>query len=955
MPGMEAIAAGAALATTDTKGSRDYAFHRHTALVSEPRDPPALAHGILDLIGDTQLRGRLIDDGRRHIDALYPDWEHATSALLVAIEDALNEDAESHRNGTVDFTPKRPARHVERGLHASDFNREKAPAARPMVEFGHAQAALEVELEQIRAELQLASLTQTRTAGELERCVSELESADSKRRGLQSELARAQLDAKLAETERDMLQARMSQLGASLGGLDGESQPAADRPAGEQVIFESLPSAIRRWPPPPDSERVVQETLTATYRELVADAPPGLDGVDPLALPIPADLSGALAGAHEPQQPGQPTVDVVVCVHNALEDTRRCLWSLLQKATRRFRLIVVNDGSDPPTSEFLRALSESHPALTLIGNADPPHGYPIAANLGLRASTSDYVILLNSDTIVTCGWLERIVSHGQQHARVGILGPLSNAATHQSVPQRRTGGEWAVNPLPCWLTEDGIALMLERAAPRTDTRLPFLNGFCYAIKRAVIEAIGYFDEETFPEGYAEENDYSQRAREAGFELAVVDDAYVYHAKSRSYGTSAKPISRRAYQAFLDKHGREPIEALVRELEASTSLDPVRAAIADGISSPEATESVLAQLVEPKLSIAFVLPGMGDGGSGGSHSIYQEVRGLRRLGVPARIMLAEQAWKRAGSAYPDGGDLFECYSDVEDLAKRTADANVIIATHFKSVAPVAEIHRQRRDFLPAYYVQDYEVLFQFADAADNNEAAASYTEIPGMLLFAKTHWLCNVISRSHDVFVAKVEPSIDEELFYENECRPESGPVRVAAMVRPQTPRRQPHGTVAVLERLLEELPGKVEVTTFGCRENALATITSSQAIRSAHLGVLTREQVADLMRRSDVFLDMSTYQAFGRTALEAMACGCTAIVPRLGGVWEYARDGANALAVDTLDRAATLDALVSLVEDNDRLGQLKSAARLTASQYSILRAALSEYLVLHRAYCARYG
>ena len=77
----------------------------------------------------------------------------------------------------------------------------------------------------------------------------------------------------------------------------------------------------------------------------------------------------------------------------------------------------------------------------------------------------------------------------------------------------------------------------------------------------MIDAVGLLDEERFPSGYCEENDYSQRAREAGFELAVADDAYVHHAKSRSFGPDGRAeLARRNYETFLDKHGRGEIEA-----------------------------------------------------------------------------------------------------------------------------------------------------------------------------------------------------------------------------------------------------------------------------------------------------------------------------------------------------------------------------------------------------------
>ncbi|HWY89321.1 MAG TPA: glycosyltransferase, partial [Solirubrobacteraceae bacterium] len=548
------------------------------------------------------------------------------------------------------------------------------------------------------------------------------------------------------------------------------------------------------------------------------------------------------------------------------------------------------------------------------------------------------------------------LAHGEAHEAVGILGPLSNAASHQSVPETREGNGWMVNRLPDWLTVDGMGLIVERGAPRTNTRLPFLNGFCYAIKRAVIETVGLLDEERFATGYCEENDYSQRARAAGFELAVVDDAYVHHAKSRSFGSAGRAdLAKRNYQTFLDKHGRGEIERLVAAMDADRGLEPVRAAVAEHSSSPERIAPLLGAGEKRTLSVVFLLPGMAHGGSGGAHSIYQEVLGLRALGVPARVALPRWDRERAAAVYEDADEVFQTFADEEDLAAMTEDADVISATHHKSVALLAAIRARRSDFLPAYYVQDYEPFFTAPYIAE--EAVASYTALPDMLLFAKSHWLCNVVAERHGLFVEKVEPSIDRALFVPGQRRHEGGPLRVVAMVRPRTARRQPLATLAVLERLLEQFPSQVQVSTFGCYADELREILpgAHDDVLERHLGLLSRNAVAELLRESDVFLDMSVYQAFGRTALEAMACGCTAIVPSVGGVWEFVEQGQNALAVDTLDPGGALGALGALVSDRELLLRLQASALATAERYSTVRAALSEYLIFERAHRTRFG
>jgi GT2 family glycosyltransferase/glycosyltransferase involved in cell wall biosynthesis len=784
--------------------------------------------------------------------------------------------------------------------------------------------------------------------------------AERKRANIQRRLAETQLkQITRSENPRELvgLRRQVRELTEQVGDLEGRLERVDELEEQVRVLTlapDDPPVAGEVAEPDAGPEREAWRTLLDLYLPVLEQALPCEDGRDPLSPPCPLDVRGVLCAEEEEQEPGRPSVDVVVCVHDALEELRLCLWSLLAKSGRRLRLIIVNDGSDEATTRFVQAFADRHPAVTLI-HREPPHGYTLAANRGLEASSSDYVVLLNSDTVLSAGWLDRVLDHGEAHSELGILGPLSGAATHQSVPRVRDGGAWAVNTLPDWLTVDGMGLLLARGAPRTDTRLPFLNGFCYIVKRAVIEALGLLDEERFASGYCEENDYSHRARRAGFELGVVDDVYVYHAKSRSFGPDGREqLARRNYESFLEKHGREEVGALVEAMEADMSLEPVRAAVEELTASPEALAPVLRHAAEETLSVVFLLPGLAHGGSGGAHSIYQEVRGLRDLGIPARIMLPQWDHARAAAVYDDAEEVFQTFSDEQDLAAKTADADVISATHHKSVALLQAIRAHRSDFLPAYYVQDYEPFFTVPYIAQ--EAIASYTALPDMLLFAKSHWLCNVVAERHGLYVAKVEPSIDREVFFPGPDG-ESDVLRVAAMLRPRTARRQPLATVAVLKRLLEELPGRVAVTTFGCYPDELREILPGveEGVLERHRGMLGRAEVAGLLRESDVFLDMSVYQAFGRTALEAMACGATAVLPNVGGAWGFVEHATNALAVDTLEPKGALAALRSLAVDAGLLGRLKAGALRTAAHHSIARAALSEYLLFERAHRERFG
>lgn len=90
LPGIEALACGAALATTDTKGSLDYALDGETALVSPPRDPKLLADSVIRLLREPKLRASLARRGREHVLATYPPWPEATADFARALAGLLS-------------------------------------------------------------------------------------------------------------------------------------------------------------------------------------------------------------------------------------------------------------------------------------------------------------------------------------------------------------------------------------------------------------------------------------------------------------------------------------------------------------------------------------------------------------------------------------------------------------------------------------------------------------------------------------------------------------------------------------------------------------------------------------------------------------------------------------------------------------------------------------------------
>jgi len=349
-------------------------------------------------------------------------------------------------------------------------------------------------------------------------------------------------------------------------------------------------------------------------------------------------------------------------------------------------------------------------------------------------------------------------------------------------------------------------------------------------------------------------------------------------------------------------------------------------------------------------IAYLLPGLPPEGSGGSHSLVQEARGLRELGAEARICVPADSLATAAALYGNQDELFATYRGdpafpgVSDstLLDAVAGAEVVVATEYPSVELLARLARERPQVVCAYYVQDYEPLFAEAGTSRSDRALLSYRAIPELVLFAKTRWLANVVAELHGVPVAKVSPSLDDTLFH-GRGRPQSeGALRVAAMIRPRTPRRRPLATLEALSAIASALPDTAELVTFGCDERSFAELRGRAVPGVSHLGLLSRREVSELMRGSDVFIDASAYQAFGRTGLEAMACGAIPLLPALGGVDEYAVHDDNALILADGSPAAIAQAVIALAPDTERVERMRSAGLARAQEFSVERAARSQ-------------
>jgi GT2 family glycosyltransferase/glycosyltransferase involved in cell wall biosynthesis/SAM-dependent methyltransferase len=610
-------------------------------------------------------------------------------------------------------------------------------------------------------------------------------------------------------------------------------------------------------------------------------------------------------------------VDIIVCVYNALEDVKCCFDSLLRNTSAPWRLIIVDDGSDTAAAGYLVDFAERHADRVRRIRHEQALGYTLAANAGLRQSDSHRVVLLNSDTVVTPGWLERLLLCAESDSRIGLVGPLSNCASWQSVPEVLIdqNGSWELNPLPAGWSVDRYSAQIAKDAVAIRPRVGFLNGFCLLIKRELVDAIGLFDETRFGRGYGEENDYCLRAAAAGWELAVADDCYVYHAQSKSYSDDRRAELAPLADAELHrKHALEnQVTAQLIQTQFHPALEWVRANVAQ-LDKRDACRTAIREKASNR-RILFVLPVSSI--SGGSNIVVLEVRRLRAQGVDAQLANIAPNQARFEACYPDLEVPINYLAHTEDVVPLAKTFDAVVATLFSTVEWLLPLHSDPQAPVLGYYIQDYEPAFFPTDDPEHTRAKASYQAIAEMRLFAKTDWTRQKLQTEVGVEAAVIGPSYDDDRFYPPAKWRIDAPVKVVAMVRPSTPRRAAALTMRVLKQIAERADASVQVVIFGVASDDPAFLQLERNFVYENRGDLGLNAVAALLREADIFVDASSFQAMGLTAMEAMASGAVVVGPLDGGLGEIIHDGETGLLVDTRDEAAIADAVCALVADDE--------------------------------------
>jgi O-antigen biosynthesis protein len=362
-------------------------------------------------------------------------------------------------------------------------------------------------------------------------------------------------------------------------------------------------------------------------------------------------------------------ITVVIPVYGAIFETLHCLYSVLCANSRLdIRLIVIDDCSpEPDVFEQLSVLANEY-GLFQVWRNDENRGFVYSVNTGLFAAHGD-VILLNSDTIVSDFWVDKLVGVAKSDETIASVSPMTNNATILSYPYPNRE-----NGLVDTLSHSQIdEFFSQNASVLKPVEVPVNVGFCMLIKQDALQAVGGFDEAMFGVGYGEECDWCMRATYLGYKHVVASNTYVYHHGIVSFSEKAAQRQALAGQALAIRHPE--YWPLVAQFCNEDSLFRVRRNVD--------IKRLKHHLSKYKGVILHVLHSLGGGTEGYARDVAQMLLGYSFESVFVRPDHIGRLAMAAYSARDMPNLVFNCADDVDLVNKLFKEIN-LSRMHFHNV-------------------------------------------------------------------------------------------------------------------------------------------------------------------------------------------------------------------------------------------------------------------------------
>ncbi len=225
-----------------------------------------------------------------------------------------------------------------------------------------------------------------------------------------------------------------------------------------------------------------------------------------------------------------PKVSIILLNWNGIKDTSECLESLKKIDYPNFDVIVVDNNSDGNEAEEIKNKFGDFVSHVMVNIENL--GFSGGNNVGIKQAlenNSDYLLLLNNDTIVESDFLSKLISNKDFSDKIGVFTPMITYYNDKNTIWSAGGriNKIRASGITFWPNKNSENYILNKLCE-------FASGCCMLIKKEVIEKVGLLDEKYFL--YLEDTDYCQRVISSGYKVLYVGSSRIYH---KVFSTTAK--------------------------------------------------------------------------------------------------------------------------------------------------------------------------------------------------------------------------------------------------------------------------------------------------------------------------------------------------------------------------------------------------------------------------------
>ena len=236
-----------------------------------------------------------------------------------------------------------------------------------------------------------------------------------------------------------------------------------------------------------------------------------------------------------------PLVSILMVTYNSAEFIGACLDSIRRNtAYPNYEVVIVDNNSTDGTKDLLRQYAghDARIRVTLLGTNK---GFAAATNEAAAGASGEYFLMQNADTMVTSGWITRLIRHVGIDSTVGLVCPVTNFAGNEIKINAHYRDHEEMEAFAFKLAQDNMGRSLDvEMAPL----------FCTLVRRRVWDQVGELDE-GFQIGMFEDDDYSHRVHQAGFRIIAAEDCFVHHFGQGSF----RKLDSSEYHEIFEKNRR----------------------------------------------------------------------------------------------------------------------------------------------------------------------------------------------------------------------------------------------------------------------------------------------------------------------------------------------------------------------------------------------------------------